>query len=76
MEQKKFIPNQTKKIERVVVCDSTGNEFKRNNLLTNAKRGLGKAVQVGKDLSYTIGNDSEGYIEYFILNATINLDEK
>ena len=60
--------------EKIII--GTSNTFRRNNLLTNASRGLGKAVQSGDHVSYIVGNDREGYIEYIILNATIPTNER
>jgi hypothetical protein len=78
-QNKPFIKGQNQqkpvKFERIIVRNCKEYEFKRNNLLTNAVRGLGKAVQVGDNVSYTIGNDREGYIEYVILNAKIPTNE-
>lgn len=76
MNQRKHPGNSNKKPVRIIVGNAPENQFRRNNLLINAERGLGKAIQVGKHLSYVIGNDNEGYIEYFILNATLSNDGK
>lgn len=59
--------------EKIII--GTSDEFRRNNLLTNAARGLGKAVQSGDHVSYIVGNDREGYIEYIILYAKIPTNE-
>ena len=72
MEKRKHFGNRSKpKLERIIVSDSEGNKFKRNNLLTNAACGFGKVQQRGKNLIYTVGNDKEGYVEYFIINASL-----
>ena len=59
--------------EKIII--GTSDTFRRNTLLTNASRGLSKAVQSGDHVSYIVGNDREGYIEYIILNATIPTNE-
>ena len=67
MNQRKPVVN--KKPTRIIIGKS--DEQRRNNLLTNASQGLGKVEQKGKHLSYIIGNDDDGYIEYLILNALL-----
>ena len=70
--QKKFIPkfnleDRFIKAKQIIVGESQ--KERRANLLANAASGLGKCRQVGRNLSYTVGNDREGYIEYVIVNA-------
>ena len=44
---------------------------RRNNLLRNAELGMGKAVQKGKHLLYTVGSVEYGFIEYLIVDASL-----
>lgn len=72
MNQRKQPVNPvSKKPTRYIIGHSPENKFRRDNLMTNASRGLGKIEQKGKHLSYIVGNDEDGYIEYLILHTTI-----
>ena len=65
-----LIKRPIRKTERIIVTEREDDAFKRGNLLKNAELGFGKVRQVGKNLSYTVGSDEYGWIEYYILNAT------
>jgi hypothetical protein len=45
--------------------------FRRNNLLTNAKLGVGKASEKDGNVIMQCGTESYGYIIYTILNAKL-----
>lgn len=49
---------------------------RRENLIANAKNGVGKAKQVGPDIHLVVGSDKFGYIEYTILNAQLTDESK
>jgi hypothetical protein len=55
--------------EKIII--GVSDTHRREKLLLNAECGLGTAVQRGRHLSYTVGNDDFGYVEYFILYASI-----
>lgn len=71
MNQRKPVNPVSKKPVRYIIGKAPENKFRRDNLMINASRGLGKIEQKGKHLSYLVGNDDDGYIEYLILHTTI-----
>lgn len=56
----------------LIVGSTKENEFRRNNLLKNANFGIGKAIQKGKHLHFTIGSEQSGLTEYVIMNAKLS----
>jgi len=46
-------------------------EFRRNNLLTNAAKGVGKASEKDGNVILRCGTESYGYVIYTILNAKL-----
>ena len=45
--------------------------FRRNNLLTNAIKGVGKAIEKDGDVILQLGIESYGYVVYTIKNANL-----
>ena len=49
-----------------------GSSIRRQMLLTNARKGIGKATEKDGNVVLKLGSESYGYIVYTILNATLN----
>lgn len=48
--------------------------FRRDNLLANARKGVGKATEKDGDVILRLGTESYGYVVYTIKNATLAID--
>jgi hypothetical protein len=72
--EERFNSLKKKEVSKPVTEKSTIGMFdeeKRNHLLQNIKLGIGKAIQSGNDVIYTIGNDTDGFFEITILNSSL-----
>ncbi|MHA1199468.1 MAG: hypothetical protein ACTSQF_09095 [Candidatus Heimdallarchaeaceae archaeon] len=48
--------------------------FRRDNLLTNARLGVGKVIEKDGDVILRLGTESYGFVVYTIKNATLAID--